>query len=226
VGLRLIRLSDELVQRCVEHCNAALRDLRDRRHPQVLAVSTHGAEENLPLWVKSKFAECIFALECNLDPRVAVRWSGGPDDGADVDVLGQRVDVKCTEMHYKYLIWPVGKNHIFDQKKFDVLALTKVDVYDCSGLTVGWISKARFREQCFVAPDGPGGDKLDPGTRYLPQENLDPLHTMRGGPAEHFEHLCFCGKWGSFGFGFDARAGKDAQWFCFEHKPNPMERRP
>ena len=165
MALRLTRLSPELVKRCVDHCNAAMQDFADKKHPQVLAVSTHGAESNLPLWVKSKFAECIFALEMNLDPIVAVRWKSGPDAGADVMVGQQRIDVKHCEMNYKLLCWPVGKNHIYDSKNFDVLALTKVDVYTCSGVTVGWVTKERFRTgmvRCSQWPCRSQVDKRNP----------------------------------------------------------------
>jgi len=35
-----------------------------------------------------------------------------------------------------------------------------------------------------------------------------------------FEHYCWCGAWGSFGYGVNARQGVDGEWFCFQHKPD------
>lgn len=34
-----------------------------------------------------------------------------------------------------------------------------------------------------------------------------------------FEHYCRCGKFGSFGYGVNLRAGVTGEWFCAEHRP-------
>jgi hypothetical protein len=38
-------------------------------------------------------------------------------------------------------------------------------------------------------------------------------------PLERFEHYCWCGKWGSFGYGVNLRNGAEGNWFCRLHRP-------
>jgi hypothetical protein len=38
-------------------------------------------------------------------------------------------------------------------------------------------------------------------------------------PLEPFEHICFCGKAGLFGFNVRLREGKEGQWCRREHRP-------
>jgi hypothetical protein len=38
-------------------------------------------------------------------------------------------------------------------------------------------------------------------------------------PLERFEHHCWCGKWGSFGYGVNLRDGTQGNWFCRLHRP-------
>lgn len=41
-----------------------------------------------------------------------------------------------------------------------------------------------------------------------------------------FEHRCHCGKWGTFGYGFNSREQKLGTWYCGEHVPKPAEAKP
>ena len=38
-------------------------------------------------------------------------------------------------------------------------------------------------------------------------------------PRERFEHHCWCGNWGSFGYGVNLRNGGEGSWFCRMHRP-------
>jgi hypothetical protein len=38
-------------------------------------------------------------------------------------------------------------------------------------------------------------------------------------PPARFEHHCWCGKWGSFGYGVNLRNGAEGNWFCRLHWP-------
>lgn len=38
-------------------------------------------------------------------------------------------------------------------------------------------------------------------------------------PPKPFEHYCWCGKWGSFGYGVNLRYGAEGKWFCRLHRP-------
>jgi hypothetical protein len=40
-----------------------------------------------------------------------------------------------------------------------------------------------------------------------------------GPPPKPFEHYCWCGQWGLYGYGVNLRADKPGEWFCAEHRP-------
>lgn len=214
----LIKLPSNLVRRCRAFATDVVNSYASGNNNNSLAVSTHGAEKNIDLWAESKMAECIFAIEFNLSPLDDLNWQLRPDGDYDIIVGEHRVDVKCGQMHDRYLIWPIGKNHLFKQKQFDILAFTKVDLTFAAGHTVGWVSKSRFLRERWIADED---HKLDVGTRYMEEANLDSLDKFpdKLGPVDHFTHYCHCGKWGAFGHGVSMLKGEPGTWYCMEHKP-------
>lgn len=162
----LITLPPELAQRSVEFAIDAVAGLKAGRYPASSAVSCFGAEDNIGLWIRAKMAECAFCLYVGEDPE-KLHWKSGPDAGDDLVWRGLRWDVKTTEMRNRCLIWPLGKNSIFEQKKFDMLVLVKnaPPVFQITG----FVSKDRFRQKKKIA-----GAKhfLVEGTWFMEQNDL------------------------------------------------------
>jgi hypothetical protein len=141
-----------------------------------LALADHGIETNQRVIAESKAAEVIFCLEHGIDPR-DLKWEaeGGADHGSDILYYGKLLDVKYTLWGGEFLFWPKKKNHLLAKKRFDALALVKLDIRpdDWSGATWGWISKAEFQKTYRVAG---ANHALDEGTFYVHQSEL---HDMR-----------------------------------------------
>jgi hypothetical protein len=41
-----------------------------------------------------------------------------------------------------------------------------------------------------------------------------------------FEHYCWCGAWGTYGYGVKLRDGIPGEWFCADHRPDPPSQKP
>lgn len=138
-----------------------------------LAVSSHGAENNIELQTQAKLAEVAFAIWVGENPTDAVHWGRRPDRGFDIAVGKYRVDVKHTNQHGQYLIWPVKKRHIFASKPFDALVLVKGAgaVY----YVWRWIPKDEFFQKKQEA--GPG-HRLTEGTWFVHQNDCRTMDTF------------------------------------------------
>jgi len=161
---KLIDLKDALWIRCLAEGEAIVSGYANSMSERSRAVSTHGAERNAFLQAQAKAAECIFALTFGFAVEPVFRDSHRAYDF----LLGAvRVDVKRTDIVGRYLIWPIGKNAIFESKGFDALALVKND--GPRGWVQGFIGKAEFRQLKSVAGSG---HKLDPGTWHVHETSL------------------------------------------------------
>jgi len=254
MALGLTKLPADLFKKCEEYAALVISKYAEGKNARSSSISTHGAQRNEKLWTEAKAAECIFALECDLDPITSLNWKPVTDH-YDVMFMDRRIDVKSGQFRDTRLIWPRGKNHLYDQKQFDLLVFTKFDLETRSGFSQGWITKQRFRRERLIA----GEDHvLDTGTRYIDQDRLDSMesllnipddsdwlsliaqsrgitkpteepekvvenlkHTSDFKPGEPFEHPCYCGKPGLFGFGVSLRNEKLGTWYCGEHRPIP-----
>jgi hypothetical protein len=189
--------------------------------------TTHDAQKKPELQALSKLSEYAFAQWCGLD-QTAVTLGSVADDGGDVDVEQYRIDVKSCEMGKSLLLWPASKASKFDEKNFTHFVLVKYEFPPSQFQIVGWVTKQRFRRERLVAT-ADSKPRLDIGTRYMHENSLDDMNEFipdtRAKLHKPFEHYCRCGKWGAFGFGVNVRAGIDGQWFCFEHRPTPLENR-
>jgi len=144
-------------------------------NPNSLAVSYRGAERDVRLQVAAKMAECIIAIEYDLDPLMVLNWSLEPDH-YDIVIADFRLDVKSAFPTYEYLIWSLAKNHIFESKQFDALALVKINDQYGVGYSQGWITKGEFSEMKQIAGEG---HKLDCGTWYMHQDELRQMWSLR-----------------------------------------------
>ena len=199
----LDRLPSSLVEKCRQFGVDLADHYRGGGSPNSRAVSTHGMQDNPDGLAASKMAECMFCLRFGVDP-LALPWSLRADPGWDIVVFGQRVDVKSTWLHGKFLIWPMGKNHLFDAKQFDMLALVKLERDEKTkaratgaGVISGWIPKRDFRQRRMVA----GNDHaLDAGARYMPEDELLPIENggvalARRAIAERKQFEFISGRW-------------------------------
>jgi hypothetical protein len=113
-----LTLPPELWERCAEHGRRTVGDFERNAFPNSGAFSSDGIDRDPFQQARAKAAECLFTLWAGLDPRTALAWRPGPDDGGDVEVGHTRVDVKGTNT--TCLIWPVTKNHFLAGAKLDV----------------------------------------------------------------------------------------------------------
>ena len=171
---RPIDLEQNLWLRCRDLGERIVRGYENGRSERSRAVSTHGAQADPFLQAQARAAECIFALTFGLDPDSVFHDSHLAYDFV-IDSI--RVDVKRTDTFGRYLIWPIGKNAIFDSKGFDALALVKND--GPTGWVQGFIGKADFARRKTIAV---AGHKLDPGTWHVDQSLLgdDPAPAETG----------------------------------------------
>jgi hypothetical protein len=140
------------------------------------AVSCFGAENNIELQAQAKMGECAFAIWAGADPVYALHWEDRPDPGHDFVWRGKRWDVKHALTGRKFLIWPVTKKSIYEQKQFDaiVLVLGNAPAFEIAG----WISKEAFRYERETASEG---HRLHPGTWFLPKDRLWNIEAFRNG---------------------------------------------
>ena len=112
---------------------------------------------------EAKAGECAVAKALGL-PISVLSWDAdGPDDGADLTAGGYRIDVKAVSPNKRYLLWPLPKNDMFENKKFDAFISTRGEGMHWK--IDGCISKKKFFDNKLIA--GPGMGKLEPGTWYI-----------------------------------------------------------
>jgi hypothetical protein len=180
--MRLIELDRATIERCVVRGREIVRAHENRDYPQSTALSSHGAEKDPQLQAVAVMAECILAVHLNLS--VERVFEAPPLRPWDILFGGQRIDVKQTGLHGRYLIWPKNKNGIYLSKDFDLLTLVKNDWN--VGHPQGWIGKQDFYRHKSIAG---AGHKLDPGTWHLDQSVLKPIESLPGliSPDDEFE---------------------------------------
>lgn len=233
----MISLPPELIQRAWDFAIAF--DAKVKRGEKG-GKGTHGINDGPWRVFEGKCAEFIFALERGLDPSVVdcEVYDGKVDPGFDVVENRIKVAVKQTQASYQYLFWPQGKNDDFEDGDFHVIVLVKTTaVYEkgvpvkFSGESYGWLEKRAFAFRKKIAPDGLKPEELHhltPGTWYVRQERLHPMHEFEPGKRPHIragerlqgprEHYCpECCAAASFGF----TVGGDTTFFCTVHRPQP-----
>lgn len=201
-------LDPDLAERCWRFGLALARKYEET--PAATALSMLGIERDPRKLAESKVGECVSALHFGLDPSAVILWSvAGPDGGDDMLAGRTLLDTKNTRPRYEYLFWPIAKRHIFWDKNFHVLVLTKArlvladddSVAVAAGHCVGWLGKKEFWARHRTAPDGlrPGCEHhLLPGTWYVHQDRIHRMGTFPGRPCDDpRETYCWCGEWGS-----------------------------
>jgi hypothetical protein len=167
-----VLLPSDWIENCWKHARRMVADYQAGKHARSLAVSSHGAENDIRLQAWAKMAEVAFALWCGCDPGVVVGWSGEIDPGFDV-FCKIKFDVKHTA-HGRRLIWPINKNDFFDSKNFDALVLV------CGEpplFTIWkWMPKEEFRKRRLIAGEG---HDLTPGTRYMEAKDCQDVASLR-----------------------------------------------
>lgn len=182
----MVRLSEDLRRRCLRFGQEVVASYAIGAKERSSAYSLDGADLNSLCQADGRAAECIFALTLGLDPHAVLDWDA-TRAGADYDVFldsGLRVDVKSTHPQGRYLIWPLLKNGIYSEKKFDVLALVKQR--HGQGWCAGWIHKKGFYRFKRVAGDGTDRDadrRLKPGTWYM-HHTSPHIHPIKELPVE------------------------------------------
>jgi hypothetical protein len=167
---RIVTLPSDLIERSKCYGEQVVVGYRRGDNPNSFDVSSHGAEFNVALQSHARMAECAFCEWAGIDANLALDWSRTTDDGWDVIYTGKRVDIKGTRAHGRYLIWPLNKRHIWNNKPFDYLALVRGD--DPIFEVVGWVSKRRFEANFQTA--GPD-HVLDAGTWHMHAKDLDEI---------------------------------------------------
>lgn len=185
----LTPLPSELWPKCVKYGIDIVQWYKD--HPERARLADHGLETNPYMQALWKAAELIFAIEHNIPLSRVNLTVGDEDKGSDMSYLGKLIDVKGTLWSGQYLIWPKHKNHLLAGKRFDALALVKMNEgpqKGCpSGTTWGWISKAEFQKKYRVA--GPD-HALDEGTFYVHQDELHAMSKFPGRRAPMVMRSC------------------------------------
>lgn len=138
---------------------------------QSRALARNGIDTNIQVQTMGRVAEVAVCLWARLDPFAVLNWGNICDAGFDLVLAGFKFDIKASRNNAQYLIWPITKNHLFDAKQFDALALVRVNDARCE--LVGWIDKEIFRVHHDVAPDG---HKLQPGTWFMHESGLYPFN--------------------------------------------------
>lgn len=177
---REIILSDDMMSRCRSYGEATVRDYAEGKNVRSHMLSSHGADTNAELWARSKGGEVAFAIDADKDPMTAVNWSGRADSGYDVVAYGGlKWDVKTILARYRYLCWPINKNHLYFKKDFHMLVLVKADP---PLFTIDrWMTKLAFWTEKQVA-DGEQPRGLTEGTWCVKDDDAWPI-------AQFFEWL-------------------------------------
>jgi len=229
-----VKLPSDLIESVFAWATEAAADGRFKNK-----YSSRGAEKDVELIAASKLSEYAFAQWAGVG-YAAVQLDVFEED-YDVIVGDRFVDVKSCVMNYFCLCWPVTKVGKYDRLKLTHLVLVKHELPEF--LIGGWITKERFRRERSVAEEG-GVPRLDVGTRYMLEENLDPMDTFgpprrvrpsdshtdaerAGHPngfvgydaEDRFVHYCQCGREAGLGFGVRMAKGQLGTWYCTEHKP-------
>lgn len=205
----MIRLQPEHMALCEKHARLVMK----HRSAASRAVSWRGGEEDsLDVQINGRASEWACAEYFGLDPRKILNWDPSHGDVADLCSGPHKIDVKGSQHpKAKLLIYSREITQWFVQKDFNVLVMARSKPLPTVEL-VGWISKADFYRLHYEAPRGPQGSWVDPGTWYMHEDYLLEMSKLAP-PSQPFLHHCWCGAWGSFGYGV-------GEWFCFQHKPS------
>jgi hypothetical protein len=168
-----VLLPRDVIERCDRHAAQMVADYRAGRNAASLAVSTHGMQFNAAGQAHAKKGECAFAIWLGL-PLDVLHWGRDCDDGSDVTFFTAQIDVKATQPRGRFLIWPIGKRHIFDSKRFNMLALVKGDG-ECFTIA-GFVEKSDFALWHHVWNEPHG---LQAGTWFMREEELVPPHLLK-----------------------------------------------
>ncbi len=172
MALNLITLPPELVSKSWEYGKSVVAGYEAGHNANSRAVTCFDAHSNVELQALSRMAECAFCLWANISPE-RLDWSSHCDDGHDVLWGQERIDIKHTKKG-SCLIWPIGKNSIFENKKFDRLVL--ITGNPSHGFEIsGWVTKHQFKLNHRVAP---AGHRLVHGTWFMDKSELQPMETF------------------------------------------------
>jgi hypothetical protein len=210
----------ELVDRCIEWGRASKRGYREGKKEASRKYARPGIAESLDAQSMGKLGEVAFCLWANLDPLRELDWSPRLDPGFDLILNRARIDIKASNTDC--LIWPVTKNRRLDTAPVDIFVLAEARQRPTIYLS-GWITKKRFVAQHRQADEA---HAFDTGTKFI---HCSQLHRMAVFPgrvgndqAKPFEHYCWCGEWGWFGYG-PPQPPKFHGCYCAEHRPDRQE---
>lgn len=171
--MRRIRISIKpwMVERSEEYGEMIVKSYAAGENEASRSVSSHGAEKDPELWAHARMGECAACLYFHLNP-CCLDWSKDPDPGYDIEFKGNRFDIKSTRPWGRLLIWPIRKNSLFANKRFDVLILAAGE--NTQWELRGWVWKRVFFDKKQIA-DGEFPKKVTKGTWYMDQQALEIL---------------------------------------------------
>jgi len=159
-------LPDSLIAKSYRWSDQVVKDYANGNNPNSLDVTVLDADKDPELQAHGKMAEVAFAIYAGYDPLQQVSWTRHCDGGFDLLWHNMLWDIKHTKRGFN-LIWPLGKNKIFDSKHFDNLALVRGEKpnFEISG----WITKQIFAKRHKVAGKN---HFLEEGTRHIDMREL------------------------------------------------------
>jgi hypothetical protein len=162
-----VSLPNEVIERCKKHGQAIVDAYLRGDNPRSRSVSSHGADTDPHLQAEAKAAECAACLWAGLSID-QLNWSNHADAGFDIVLCKRKIDIKANGFNDHYLIWPVRKTELFEDKDFDAFLLVKSNLNANRFHIHKWISKKAFRRDHQVAMGG----GLTPGTWCVHETNM------------------------------------------------------
>ena len=178
----IIILDADLLERCVIFGTEVVSSYAAGNKPQSQAVAVKEKppiDINPEIQAMARRCECGAALALGLDPKTALDWGNVPDHGGDFDYGGYLIDVKGTDHPFaQRLIWPVSKNHLFDDHPSEVLIAAQNGRHndDDKIMIHGWTHKDDFRNRRRTAKGERG---IVDGTWYMLFSELIHMSILR-----------------------------------------------
>lgn len=170
----IVKLQPEHMAFCENYC----REMMRRRSAASRAVSWRkGEKDNLAVQLNGRCCEWAVATYFGLRPRHVLNWNFMGDE-TDLTVGDKNIDVKGSQNSKAILlIYSLEITKFYQQKRFDTLLFCRACPLPEVEL-VAWTTKAIFLRDHYTAPDGPHGQKLDPGTWYMHVQDLYPIEQL------------------------------------------------
>lgn len=187
---RFVAISSYWVERCREFGidMVAWYDSDEGRQSASRAVSGNRGTERDPIRQgQGKLGEVAVAIYFNLNPEQVVNFARRADNGSDILLpCDLYADVKTSFPHYN-LIWNRDVNHLYWQKRFDIIISVSVDERDWhSCWLAGFIDKADFFMRKRIA-DGKSSPRLEVNTWWFPKNDLNDIEELKTWKAPAYE---------------------------------------